>query len=164
MCVQNLNNFYLKLITWTQDIQVFNQSSHYARLCHCYPDIRIMLNASTCRLIVRINCQIANYSLPSATKLRRLCFYTCLSVHGGVCLSTCWDSTPLPPEKAPTLEAGSPQEQTPPRACTPSREQAPPKSRHHPPRAAPPPVDGYCCGQYASYWNAFLLACHFVSA
>ena len=21
----------------------------------------------------------------------------------------------------------------------------------------PPPVDGYCCGRYASYWNAFLL-------
>ena len=62
---------------------MFNQSSHYARLCHCYPDIRIMLNASTCRLIVRINCQIANYSLPSATKLQRLCFYTCLSVRGG---------------------------------------------------------------------------------
>ena len=20
-----------------------------------------------------------------------------------------------------------------------------------------PPADGYCCGQYASYWNAFLL-------
>ena len=22
---------------------------------------------------------------------------------------------------------------------------------------ADPPVDGYCCGRYASYWNAFLL-------
>ena len=22
----------------------------------------------------------------------------------------------------------------------------------------PPPTDGYCCGRYASYWNAFLLA------
>ena len=21
----------------------------------------------------------------------------------------------------------------------------------------PPPADGYCCGRYASYWNAFLL-------
>ena len=36
----------------------------------------------------------------------------------------------------------------------------------HPPRADPPrqtppsrhrPADGYCCGRYASYWNAFLL-------
>ena len=24
--------------------------------------------------------------------------------------------------------------------------------------AAPPPADGYCCGRYASYWNAFLLS------
>ena len=23
--------------------------------------------------------------------------------------------------------------------------------------ADPPPADGYCCGEYASYWNAFLL-------
>ena len=22
-----------------------------------------------------------------------------------------------------------------------------------------PPRDGYCCGQYASYWNAFLFLC-----
>ena len=46
--------------------------------------------------------------LPSATKLRRLCFYRRLSVHveGGVCLSACWDTTP-------------PWEQTPP-----------PRSRH----------------------------------
>ena len=32
--------------------------------------------------------------LPSATKLRRLCFYRRLSVDGGVCLSACWDTTP----------------------------------------------------------------------
>ena len=102
--------------------------------------------------------------LPSATKLGRLCFYTCLSVHGGICLSTCWDSTPSPRRRHPPWKQAPPQEQTPPRACTPCREQAPPKSRHHPPRAAPHPVDGCCCGQYASYWNAFLLACHFVSA
>ena len=25
------------------------------------------------------------------------------------------------------------------------------------PRQNPPPADGYCCGRYASYWNAFLL-------
>ena len=24
-------------------------------------------------------------------------------------------------------------------------------------RQTPPPADGYCCGRYASYWNAFLL-------
>ena len=54
--------------------------------------------------------------IPSATKLRRLCFYTCVCPQG-VCLSACWDTTP--------------------------------RSRH-------PPLDGYCCGRYTSYWNAFL--------
>ena len=45
----------------------------------------------------------------------------------------------------------------------PSQEQAhPPCSRHSPgagtPRSRhPPKADGYCCGRYASYWNAFLL-------
>ena len=27
---------------------------------------------------------------------------------------------------------------------------------HHPPDQVHPPEDGYCCGRYASYWNAFL--------
>ena len=36
-----------------------------------------------------------------------------------------------------------------------------PPSRHSPGQTAPwadppPPADGYCCGWYASYWNAFL--------
>ena len=56
--------------------------------------------------------------LPSAMKLQRLCFYRCLSVHRGVCLSACWDTTPrgpgtttpsppgpgIPPEQTPPLE------------------------------------------------------------
>ena len=40
--------------------------------------------------------------LPSATKLRRLCFYRRPSVHGGgVCLSTGWDTTPHPGADTP---------------------------------------------------------------
>ena len=51
--------------------------------------------------------------LPSATKLRRLCFYTCLSVHrGGVCLSACWDTTTNPPRS---------RHRPPPGACTPQQ-------------------------------------------
>ena len=64
----------------------------------------------------------------------------------------------------------SPREQTPPGADTPPRADTPPGadtpppwgSRHPPsvdtPReqAPTPPADGYCCGRYASYWNAFL--------
>ena len=33
-----------------------------------------------------------------------------------------------------------------------------PPIRRHPPGAGTfPPADGYCCGQYVSYWNAFFL-------
>ena len=30
-------------------------------------------------------------------------------------------------------------------------------SQHALRQTTPPPADGYCCGRYASYWNAFLL-------
>ena len=118
--------------------------------------------------------------LPSATKLRRLCFYRCLSVHRGrgVCLSAWWDTHP--PEQTPLSR--HPQEQTPPRSRHPREqtpldqtppEQTPPRadtplgadtsqSWHFPeltppPEADTPPRDGHCCGRYVSYWNAFLL-------
>ena len=42
----------------------------------------------------------------------------------------------------------------------PGTDTTPPGSRHHllPQSRHPPPGgDGYCCGRYASYWNAFLL-------
>ena len=93
----------------------------------------------------------------------------CHSVHRGVCLSACWHTT--------TPGADTPLEQTLARPGTPpgSRhppeqtpwDQAPPRSRHPPgpgtPRGVDPPgtrhpppsADGYCCGRYASYWNAF---------
>ena len=50
--------------------------------------------------------------LPSATRLRRLCFYTCLSVHRGVWGST-WAGTPpdqahTPPGKHPPLGITTP--------------------------------------------------------
>ena len=36
----------------------------------------------------------------------------------------------------------------------------PPLTRYNPgPRYTPPPADDYCCGRYASYWNAFLFNC-----
>ena len=105
--------------------------------------------------------------LPSATKLRRLCFYTCLSVHRGVCLSACWNTTTTPREQTPTslgadtpLGADAPlQSRHPPRADTPEQtssgsrhppgadthpEQTPPRSRHplweqtHPWEQTPP--------------------------
>ena len=103
--------------------------------------------------------------LPSATKLRRLCFYTCLSfcsqwgsasVHAGI----------PPGPRTPPRDQAHPPEQTPPgsRHLPPGadipRADNPPGSRHPPPLSSreqtPPPRNGYCCGRYASYWNAFL--------
>ena len=70
--------------------------------------------------------------LPSATKLRRLCFYRCVSVHtGGVCLSACWDTTPP--------GADTPGSRHPPGADTPQSRHPPTRSRH--PRADTPPPE-----------------------
>ena len=99
----------------------------------------------------------------------------CHSVHGGFCLSACWDTTPRtrhPPEQSTPLEQ-TPPDQTP---CPPwSRH---PGSRHppwsRPPRSRspteqtpweqipPPPREAdssirSTSGRYASYWNAFLV-------
>ena len=66
--------------------------------------------------------QFVTVLLPSATKLRRLCFYTCLSLStGGVCLSACRDATPW--------EQALPGTRHPPRnqAPAPARDQAPPE-------------------------------------
>ena len=110
-------------------------------------------------------------SLPSATELRRLCFYRCLSVHRGgacsrrgVCLSACWD-TPLP-RRPPTPCQGDPHPppRRPPCQGYPPLPRRPPSAKETPPcqgdsplaKETPPPRDGHCCGWYASYWNAFL--------
>ena len=77
---------------------------------------------------------IVKIYLPSATKLRRLCF-----LHLSVILFT-WGSTwaGTPPDQVHPLGRYTPPD-TPPPAGT-----------------APGSRDGYCCGRYASYWNAFL--------
>ena len=59
--------------------------------------------------------------------------------------------------QAPPRSRHSP-EQAPPSAGTPL-EQAPPWDQTPPDKT--PPADSYCCGWYASYWNAFLL--HIIS-
>ena len=94
--------------------------------------------------------------LLSATKLRRLCFYTCLpvilftgggsaSVHVGI-------QPPVPP-----LGADTPGTRHPLGPGTLPRTRHPSGTRHH-----PLPADGYCCGRYASYWNAFLFSHNFL--
>ena len=60
-----------------------------------------------------------NFSLlPSATKLRRLCFYTCVSVHRGVWLSARWDTTPPPPQEQAPPPPGAGTHPTPKQTAT----------------------------------------------
>ena len=71
----------------------------------------------------------------------------CHSVHrGGVCLSAWWDT--IPGTRHPHVP-GTPQDQ------------APPQGQGTPPGPGIPThrgTDGYCCGLYASHWNAFLFS------
>ena len=85
-------------------------------------------------------------SLPSATKLRRLCFYRRLSVHRGVCLSAWWD-THTPQEQTPPgvnipPRSRHPKSRHPSGADTPLRTDTQPQSRppmsRHPPKQTPP--------------------------
>ena len=96
--------------------------------------------------------------LPAATKLGQGNVFTgvCDSVHRGVCLSTCWDTT-LPPEQTPL-------EQTPPRADThhPKQthhplEQTPPWSRHTPPGADTLPPAGSRLWHTVNEWPVRIL-------
>ena len=43
-----------------------------------------------------------------------------------------------------------------PREQSPREQASPPEQAPTPQEQAPPPADSYCCGRYASYWNAFL--------
>ena len=91
-------------------------------------------------------CNVNAWLLQSAMKLRRLCFYTCVSVHRGVCLSACWDTTcsrsRCPLTSPPQNQAPS-QDQTPPGAGTPlqqgPRDQIPPGPGTPQDQASPQP-------------------------
>ena len=75
-------------------------------------------------------------SLPSTMKLRRLCFYTCLSVHGGgVCLVHAGIPPPgsrQPPRSRHPPGADTPLEQTPPHQQTSPGETATAADGTHP--------------------------------
>ena len=107
--------------------------------------------------------------LPSATKLRRLCFYRRVFVHMGGCLPQCilGYHPPTPQNQTPPQGADTPQEQTPPQEADPradipqeadTPQEADPPTRCRPPHqeADPPPRYCHCCRRYASYWNVFL--------
>ena len=90
--------------------------------------------------------------LPSATYLRQGNVFTpvCHSVHRGVYPSMHWDRHP-PGRHIPACTGAD----NPPGKHTP-RADTHPSGRHHHPWADTPTGNGYCCGWYASYWNAFL--------
>ena len=113
--------------------------------------------------------------LPSATKLRRLCFYRCVSVHRGggipaclaaglqgVCAIPACIAGGIPACLATGLQGVVPglrgllQGVPAPGGSAPGGS-APREVSQHVLRQTPPPGrDGYCCGRYASHWNAFL--------
>ena len=80
--------------------------------------------------------------LPLSTKLGQGYIFTgvCDSVHRGICLSACWDTTPSPGTRHPP-GAGTPRDQAPPGPGTPQTRHPPgpgtPRTRH-PPDQAPP--------------------------
>ena len=63
----------------------------------------------------------------------------CLVPGGGVGIPACTEAEPPPPgrDRGAWFQGGL--------------------VSQHAPRQTPPGRDGYCCGRYASYWNAFLL-------
>ena len=89
------------------------------RNCTEITEIRLTIQISSCKPIMHL--------LPSAAKLRRLCFYTCLSVilfMGGVCPIACWDT--LPGSEADIPLSRHPPWGTPPQADTPRVRGRPP--------------------------------------
>ena len=90
--------------------------------------------------------------------LRRLCFYTCLSVHRR---GSTWAGTHTPGPGAPPGTRYPPIPGTPPRPGTPLGRYTPWAGT--PPGTGTPPQSSACweirattSGRYASYWNAFL--------
>ena len=62
----------------------------------------------------------------------------------------------VPPRQVPPQDQVHPPRQVPPWAGLPRPGTPPPGTRYTTPRAGAPPRYGHCCGQYTSYWNAFL--------
>ena len=107
-------------------------------------------------------------SLPSTLHLI-LCFYrpqrscqgyvftpVCHSVHRGSVCALVHAGIPPPPGKHTPSPGGTPPEAHPPPGKHTHLAGKHPLEAHTPPPGGPLPGDGYRCGRYASYWNAFL--------
>ena len=106
------------VLTWLGSIFHKSPSSFQTITnCVCNPEINYKRSEYFC----------AFFSfLPSAMKLRRLCFYTCLSFCPQGVLPQCMLG--YPPEQAPPKQAPPPKADT-PRADTPQEQTPPPRSR-----------------------------------
>ena len=102
--------------------------------------------------------RISQTFLLSAKKLRRLCFYMCLSFSPQGGLPQCMLGYHPPRHQANTPPGpGNPlQDQTPPWDQTPSPRADTPGADTIPPPRTRPLRDGCRCGRYASYWNAIV--------
>ena len=95
--------------------------------------------------------------LPSATKLRRLCFYTCLSVilfTGGEYLGR-YPPAGTPPRGRYTPQAGTPRAGTPLRQVHPPWGRYPPGRYHHPREMATVADSTHPTGMHSFFVNFF---------
>ena len=122
----------------------------------------IFWNSTFSNSLVNFNLYVSRTFLPSATKLRRLCFYTCLwfcsqvgcypSMHcrwypSMSCSAGGW----LLQSRVPALEGVCSRGVPALGGCLLWGVLIPGGCMETP----LPKADGYCCGRYASYWNAF---------
>ena len=77
---------------------------------------------------MKVTCPVLPFITARKRSLRRLCFYTCLSVHRG--RGSNWTGTPpetgTPPRLGTPLRPGTPLDQVPPRPGTPPDQVHPP--------------------------------------
>ena len=140
----------------------------FSQFCHFREDqwilTEVLVWMSVRIFFISLNCTGKNVILIVRNEVAEVMFLPLVfhSVHGGGHASV---YTGIPPPTPPY-----PREQPPPGPDTPwirhlplpgtPPDQAPPQSRPIGPDIHIrhlPPADGYCCGRYASYWNAYLL-------
>ena len=119
--------------------------------------LAISANVShSCKMVIVMSHDVGNSVIFTARKwsLRRLCFYTCLSVHSG---GSTWAGAPSSRQVHPPAGIPLGRYTPPPKQVQPSAG-APPGQVHPPGRYTPPeqvhPQGRSTSGWYASHWNA----------
>ena len=120
------------ILSSAQKLSIKEKVSHFVLRSTPNDQADFLMQVTVCSLFLY-------WLLPSATKLRKLCFYTSLSVHGGWGQSASLHVGIHPQEQHTPYKADipPPPRTDPPGADTP-KEQTPPRSRH-PSGAGTPP-------------------------